>query len=348
MRTFRLRALTAVAGAAVLTVLGAPHAGAQSDEPLDVLIAFDLTISMEDELRRAQESTAEAVTMLHQQYPNTRFAVGTLTDYPEPWAVVLDPTEAVAQVQSVISALEVDYGTEGAPEAFARVLYEARQGTIEWRPDAAKIVLLINDSVPLDDDVNDGIPDDDIVPDFDPNTGIDPGPDGTAGTTDDLDWQTELDRLRSEGVLLAVMYSGPDAGIPYWDYWTRRAGGSLRAWEPLGDFTQVLPETVVAAAQAADELALESSAPASAAVGIVAGIAVLTGAVLTAATLHSPTRRQRRLIRRHVRLQPAPDTAGTHTSTRPPDALSVPTVRLQPRPARVVHSVIDGSDPDAS
>lgn len=80
---------------------------------------------------------------------------------------------------------------EDDPEAVSRALHEATE--MDWRDGANRVVGLFGDAHPHDEDL------------WDDSYGLDPGPDGEAGTSDDLDYEDVVQRAQVDGVGLSVL-----------------------------------------------------------------------------------------------------------------------------------------------
>ena len=138
-----------------------------------------------------------------------------------PWELV-DPispnTEAVINSISGLSA----HGGGDLPEAYGRALWEtATNPTVGWRPEAARLVLLIADNVPHDADLDEGIPESVWVqaPPWDTGDEL-VEPAGVVGTQLDastnLDWQSVLAQLAADDIKLEVIaYHGESGYLPY-------------------------------------------------------------------------------------------------------------------------------------
>jgi hypothetical protein len=109
---------------------------------------------------------------------------------------------------------------------------------IGFRAGAQRLVVLVADSVPHDDDLNEGIAPSDQSTSSPYDTGADPGADETFGTSDDIDWQQQLAAMKSHNIpLYFVLFKGTDALLPYWRTWAGITGGSASgsAEGALGD-----------------------------------------------------------------------------------------------------------------
>jgi hypothetical protein len=202
----------------------------------DVLIVFDTIGSMSSALTDAQGQVDTLIGGVTAQLPDVRFGVAEVKDYPDvygelgdqPWTLDEPLTADTAVVESAVGNLTARGGGDN-PEAYGRALWEATNNSnVGWRPNARKLVVLVADNVPHDDDLDQGIPDGDQALSAPWNTGIDPGPDGVVGTTDDVDWQTTLGQMVNAGIqVFTVFYHGDSTYLPYWNVWTQMTGGTV-------------------------------------------------------------------------------------------------------------------------
>ena len=253
----------------VVLALGlAVPAAAQAETPphTDVLFVFDTTGSMGGAIQEAQEEVQQSMAQISSSLPDVQFGLASMADYgssfinyngqPEissyddenttdvPWTL----DQPITPDQSVISAGLLKLSADGGgdlPEAYGRALYESTANpAVGWRPGARGIIVLIADDVPHDDELNVGVPQALWVKSpF--NTGIDPGIDNTLGTGDDLDWQTVLHRLATDGRPLEyVDFRGQEEYLPYWQTWAGSTGGIVISAKGEKDLGSKLVEAV--------------------------------------------------------------------------------------------------------
>jgi hypothetical protein len=336
MRKILAAAARSAVAALAFALLVAPAAVAQSEDPLDVLIVIDNTGSMGGVIEKARQGAAQIVGALEEDFPDTRFALATVADGSDAWSLVQPFT---AEASEVVNALvDEDHvnasadGSPGWPEAYVRAVHEAR--ALGWRDGADRVVVLINDDLPKDDDINEGVPAEyqrDGVP---PDT-LAAGPDVDANGQP-LDWQEELESLKNEGIVLAVVFNGYPDYLSYWEWWTKQTDGVAQ---------QLADDALAPTIRDLVERSVPPPDPVNTGVVLGAiGLTLLAGAGVATAVARSPTRRQRLLVRRHVRLEPVVDATGTHYSSGLPDAKTLPTVRLEPRAALAEHRVLEGTD----
>jgi hypothetical protein len=177
---------------------------------LDVVFVFDTTSSMNGVLEAAKKQGASLASDILRQAPGARFAVASFSDYPGtfsysgysasygesgdyPWRVDLAMTAGADEVQSAMRSLSLHDGQD-PPEDYARVLDEcAKSKDIGWRNQSKRIVVIFGDAPPHDLSFDGS------------NTGGDPGPDGVAGTADDVDFEHAVSGLaRNQTAVLAV------------------------------------------------------------------------------------------------------------------------------------------------
>lgn len=230
--------LATALGAAAFLAAAAPAAA----RPVDAMLLFDTTGSMEDAIESAKAQVADTKRGLDQRFDDIAFAVADLRDYPfsphgnegdYPWRLVQPVTKDGGAIQAAIDGLGADQGGDG-PESYGRALSEAAlDPAVGWRADARRLVVLVADSVPHDEELNEGIPDPSFSSPFD--TGVDPGRDEIVGTADDLDWQrVVLPRLVANRISIAyVLFEGDSRLLPYWEHWAGLTGGVAREADEL-------------------------------------------------------------------------------------------------------------------
>ncbi len=221
----------------------------------DVLFVFDTTGSMSGALSEAQAQAAGVMTSLSGRLPNLRFGLAQIKDHGDDpvWRVEQSLTTDQQAVRTAIDGLTADGGGD-SPEAYGTALYQAtRDPEAGWAAGAKRLVVLIADDVPHDDDLNDGVPPD-IVSVASPwDTGSDPGPDGSP-----LDWQQVLADFKAADFTLAfVLYHGVPAYLPYWNWWAGLTGGQATestSATPLGDvLVQIVTTTASTCQSEGDE-----------------------------------------------------------------------------------------------
>ena len=207
---------------------------------VDVLFAFDVTDSMAGDIAQVRNNAVAIMTAIQNGAPGTNVAYGveSFGDYPiydqstSPPAYVFGIDQAittnVSSVQTAISNLNSCAGAD-EPEAYTRAMWESYTNPgIQWRAGSRRLVVMLGDSVPHDDDINADVPG---VTGFN-DTLVDPGPDGIVGTPDDLDLQTVLAAMNVNNITLVEGHppTADHAGAPvlstYWSYWTSLTGGN--------------------------------------------------------------------------------------------------------------------------
>ena len=244
----------------VLGLLGVSAQGARAAAPAktDILLMFDTTGSMGSALSAAAAQVSALTGNIDSRLPDVQYGVAEVRDYAkydsgtDPYAYKVNQaiTADRGAVTAAINTLVAKGGGDG-PEAYGGALAAATVGTgFGWRPGARRLVVLIADNVPHDEDLNLDIPADKQTKTSPWNTGADPGPDGTVGTADDVDWQPLLDAMAYNGVSLAyVLFKGNSSYLPYWNIWATRTGGA--AVEPTdSDLGAKIADIAAAAATA--------------------------------------------------------------------------------------------------
>jgi hypothetical protein len=212
----------------------------------DILIAFDLTGSMADELDSLKSNSVKIMNALREKILDSRFGVISGEDYPRfynscgyggnygsqfygdlPFRKEISLTQNTNNVANTINTMFVRNGAD-TPECYANQFYEtvaelkgdtnSTYGTLDWRQGAKKIVLAFNDNIPHDCNWRA------CLGGFS-STGVDPGRDGIIGTPDDLSFMDVLDLLSQENITLVDVFSGIPGFKPYWDCWTQLTPG---------------------------------------------------------------------------------------------------------------------------
>lgn len=201
----------------------------------DVMIVFDATGSMNEALGEAESQVSSVIDQINTRYADVHYAVADVRDYAglyghdgdAPWTLLQPMTSDRNAIAGAIGGL-VAQGGGDSPEAYGRALYEAdHDPAIGYRPGAKRLVVLVADDVPHDNDLNEGIDPSVQIQGSPFDTGVDPGPDGVIGTSDDIDWQSELAALKADGLpLYFVLFKGDTSLLPYWQTWAGITGGS--------------------------------------------------------------------------------------------------------------------------
>jgi hypothetical protein len=212
----------------LLEILDVEYELKVSEEPVDILFEIDLTSSMSDEIDVAKAQSVAIMNSIRTIYPNANFGLVSFSDYPgsysypgyaaqygglsdSPYTLDQPITGDTAVVAAAINGLALGWGADW-PEDYTRVLYEAgNDPAIGWRSGAMKIVVIIGDAPTHDLDFYGATL----------NTGGDPGRNATAGDDDDLDFETTVADLASQGIIVMAIdasnsYSpnvDPDKGL---------------------------------------------------------------------------------------------------------------------------------------
>lgn len=243
-----LRQVLCLVGVTFLVTAGLT-ASANAAGKADVLLLFDTTGSMGGALNGAKAQIISIADQIDARLGDAQFAVAELRDYPNiygapddfPWRIVQSVTDDRGSLQTAVNSLQASGGGDG-PESYGRAMFEADVDTaVGWRPATRRLVVLVADNLPHDDDVNEGIPEGFHIQASPYITGPDPGRDAELGTDDDLDWQSLLARLRDRGLpLMYVLFEGAPAILPYWQQWTAQTGGAAATSDDAG-----LSDTIV-------------------------------------------------------------------------------------------------------
>ena len=179
--------------------------------PVDVLMVFDYTSSMERQINPMRANAVAIINRFRRSFPDTRFAVAAFADYvplfssnpvDKPWIVHSDFTTSAQEISSALGRIQLGYGGD-APEAYSRAIYES--AFMRWRPQAQKIVVIFGDSVAHT---------------------VDPGRDGRLGTRDDLTFEQAVQQLVKAGVKAIGIFEpkSPEVSRQF-EYLARQTGG---------------------------------------------------------------------------------------------------------------------------
>jgi hypothetical protein len=227
---------TAACATALLGFVSSPAAAESSQT--DVLLLVDTSGSMESALGPAVNDVNEIVDRARGELGDVEFGVAEVRDYPistfgnagsgtRPFAVVQAITGDKERVRSALFGLRA-FGGGDLPEAYPRALRDADAGVgVGWRPGARRLVILVADDMPHDNDLNWSIPASVQISPSPYDTIADPGSDEIVGNSDDIDWQTELGQLAEHGLpLMFVLFEGREELLPYWQIWAGWTGGA--------------------------------------------------------------------------------------------------------------------------
>jgi hypothetical protein len=208
-----------------LTLDGIPG----SEEPVDILLLFDVTRSMERMIDAVRTSAHAIMRAVREQCPDSAFGLASFADYgvDMPWRLDQDLTLDTDAVADALGKLDL-YDGQDFPEAYSRALHEAR--FVGWRAGASRFVILFGDAPAKDPDF------------YGHSTGIDPGPDGKPNTADDLRFADVVDALARDRISVFANYvpgdSDAERGFVYMANVTR--GAAI----PVRDARQV-PEAIL-------------------------------------------------------------------------------------------------------
>jgi len=165
-------------------------------QPVDILLLFDQTASMDNVIGTAKTNASGILRGIRQRYPNSAFGVAALSDYQRgesPWTLYQDLTLDLAAAAAGLRAIQLTNGVD-LPEAYSRGLHESR--FVGWRTGARRYLVLFGDA-PAHDPSFYGV-------DF----GVDPGRDGVVGTADDLRFADVVEALATDSIVGIAVYDG--------------------------------------------------------------------------------------------------------------------------------------------
>jgi hypothetical protein len=166
--------------------------------PLDVLILFDRTASMQDVISTTANAAEKIVADVQKIAPDTRFAVAAVSDYSplftddidkNTWLLLTDFTYKADAVQAASKDIKLVNGGD-TPEAYVRGLYEASQ--LAWRDKAIKVVIFFGDATAHTPD---------------------PGRDETFDTADDLQMDKVLTTLKAKNITIIAIHTKNDSEV---------------------------------------------------------------------------------------------------------------------------------------
>lgn len=233
--------------AALLAVSFGPTvapAAAETPAHTDVMLLFDTSGSMNEQLEEAKKEIQEVIAHVNATLPDAQFGVAEVRDFgpsvydPEesfPWKLDQPLTSSVTSVSNAINPLTASGGGD-PPESYGRALWETDTNpNVGWRAGARHIIVLIADNVPHDDNLDEGLPESAWAPEGRPapwNTGEElPGTWNIPGTqwtsSVNRNFQSTLGELASDGKTLGMVdFRDTETGyLPYWEYWAGLTGG---------------------------------------------------------------------------------------------------------------------------
>jgi len=225
-------------------LLAAAAPGTAAAEKTDILLLVDTTGSMETALQPAVEDIQEITDRVRGELGDVNFGVAQVRDYPiailegsasdRPYEVVQPVTGDSVAVATALDSL-VAFGGGDGPEAYGRALRDADVGNgLGWRSGARRLVVMVADNVPHDDDLNWGIPSAAQTRSTPFDTIRDPGDDAIVGNGDDIDWQGLMTQLGEHGLpLMFVLFEGEEDLLPYWQTWAGWTGGTAASGDVL-------------------------------------------------------------------------------------------------------------------
>jgi hypothetical protein len=235
------------ATAALLVIGFGPEvvsAAAETPAHTDVMLLFDTSGSMGEQLTEAKAEIQEVIAHVSATLPDPQFGVAEVRDFPEseteetfekPWQLDQPLTANVEAVKAAIAPLIANGGGD-APESYGRALWETDTNpNVGWRAGARHIIILVADNVPHDDNLDEGIAEslwsgEGATAPW--KTGEEkPGlwniPGSLWTPTTNRDFQGTLGELDHDGKSLGMVdFRGAETGyLPYWEYWAGLTGG---------------------------------------------------------------------------------------------------------------------------
>lgn len=214
----------------------------------DILLAFDVSSSMDDILAAAATNGARIADELQQLIPDVQLGIVIFDDYPVyPFGEPGDtPYELLQPITSDNSALTRVFtqlprmlqsgGDE--PEAYTRLLYEAAEDpAIGWRPDARHFLIVFGDSYARE---------------------VDPGRDGSAGTSDDLVFEEVLEEVAEEAVTPLFASSNPITA-EIWRPFITAIGGEVVLLEDANALISTISDLILLSGAFIDRLTITIS-----------------------------------------------------------------------------------------
>ncbi len=130
------------------------HVETLRDDGLDVVFLFDSTSSMNPVLNQAKNNIASMITVLHTLVPTFRLGIATYRDYNENYVVKSEPLSLGRY--RLMTYLDTIQGAGGGnlEEAVFSAL-EHCSDAFDWSPTAQRVIILIGDAAPHEDEVED-------------------------------------------------------------------------------------------------------------------------------------------------------------------------------------------------
>ncbi len=236
----------------------------------DIVFGFDLTYSMMDEINTVKSEAINITNQIDAIVPDAQYAVISYMDYPSvydsfgyfraygdpdsgdyAYALNQSITGDKTAVSGAINNLSLGYGSD-RPQDYSRIFYESySDSAIGYRDGSKRILINFGDHVPHDNDLNEGVPGKTGTR----STGGDPGRDEVIDETsnpaligppynDDLNLQTVLDDMESNGVTLLQIHSGSFSDMDYWEYWANITGGDAYELGSTNEIVDVISDMV--------------------------------------------------------------------------------------------------------
>lgn len=168
-------------------------------DPIDVVISFDTTGSMQPCIGQVRQKVGNLTERLFKQIPNLHIGVIGHGDYCDGDDVItiMDLTDDQALISDFIKNVPNTYGGD-APECYELVLNRVR--SLKWRSGKSKVLVMIADDVPHGPSYSDNV--------------------------ENLDWKNELGLLLEAGInVYAVQALARRHATSFYQEMAKRTGG---------------------------------------------------------------------------------------------------------------------------
>jgi Tol biopolymer transport system component len=238
-------------------------------QKVDILFLFDVTSSMQEVLDEAKANGVKIMGALAQSFPDIAFGVGSFADFDAtfevagvmqmygsgddyPWRLNQDINPDKEKAAQVINSLAILDGGD-LPESTLTALWNSVG--IGWRPQARRILVLFSDAPAHDPDF--------YIAAGGKDYGLDPGPDGLAGTADDLRMQSTLRYLADQSIAVFTVYASaaPKDTIQYgFQALADQTGGRVFNLKNAADLSRTLENDLGASLQSIGVLSAQTFA----------------------------------------------------------------------------------------
>lgn len=244
----------------------------------DVILSFDLTASMQQELDQVKSNARELYNRLAQLIPSLWFGLVSFTEFNTaftdtvcgyahydlpnayPYRLHLPLTPDINQVDAVLQTINQIGGGNG--ETYTRTFWESyTDPNIGWRSCSRRVWISLGDEPPMDCNYL-------ACVGGNASTGRDPGPDMVPGNADDIELLPTIDEMNRNCISLVPIDSSDDpVWNNNWDCLARRTGGQMFALHGDGtvpnglSLVDGLVDIIVDAVRTCPELRVEATGP---------------------------------------------------------------------------------------